>query len=1126
MNCFLPRRLGDLRLAISRSWNECIKSIESSVTSGSAQVRLAWMSIVGVAGASRCVQNHAYSFHLQFLVSHILPSRLFLAGVLVLFINAPEGTAQADVSTATLTGKVIDQSGATVSNVAVTVTSVERGWARTVTSNDEGMYRFPLLQPGPYSIRITAPGFRPQILNGISLTIGQAAVVNVQLQVGPVSAELVVPAEATLVGIQRTQQSETVERRQIAKLPNLTRNFTSYMSILPGVVDVSAVRAQQTRITNIPTSGFSFVAGNGRSNYISIDGGENESGTGSLRIRNLSIEALQEFQVNRNAYAAEYGFTAGTAINAVTRSGTNDVHGSGYAFYRSDKTAARDPMNTSGREAFEQRVSPGFTLSGPISKDRAFFFTSFEALKYDVARFRAYTSNPSLLQPTGAQSSFLEALTSGPSATDTTRSIAIRLRSALTSADNPTLMRILRESEGQFTAPSRRYNWTTRLDYDRGERDFFTGRFTLSREYNDLLRADNAEAPTNGVIENVEDYTAVATWNHIFTDNFLNQLRVQVAASDYRQVSSAPGTSQITIAGLLNYGRLGTVPLVIDQTRYQIDDILIWSRGTKDFKAGVSYRPVDARLITEIGFPGTFQFVGGLPLSRVLSTAELGVLAGSLSPPADTSLTSLQALNSGIPSVWQQGFGNPGFQAWQHNLGAFGQVGWKVTPGLTVNLGARLNYDGEPRPLDRNITVSPRVGFAWDPFGEGETVIRGGFGTFYAPAGLQVLLSATLLDDDRFIISQTRSLADGAQSSQALWAYGVGLGKLPFAGLTEEDIRAFGIVPSPGQPNRRMTEAAADYDNPYTVQASLGLSHQIGRDLVLDLSFLMYHGVHLPIALEGNYRESGQLVAVPGMPGSDLFGPRLARVDPSIAQIVVHSSEGNSIYYAMTASAEKRIGNHFQFRASYTYGKALDDVTDFSGGLTPYLPTRRYLDRGRSSFDLRHNFVASGTVESPFQDRQGQNWVARALADITLSPILTLRSGFPFNLYIGRDVNGDLNTTDRPFYAPRNSGVGENYYMLDLRVSKLFYFGRTGEGWSVEFIVEATNLFNHVNYLRVNDVVCGTTAQPGFINGCDPKFLTGPFDFTGVEGLPPTAPLAFVTADTARQFQFGLKFEF
>jgi hypothetical protein len=1033
--------------------------------------------------------------------------------------------AQADVAHSTLKGTVTDQSDAAVSDATITVINAARGIARSVQTDDDGAYQVPLLQPGTYEMRIEASGFRRQVLQKLVLTVGQVGVYDIKLQVGPITESLSIGTPATLLETERTQQSDTVERRQIATLPNLSRNFTFYISTLPGVADVSAARVQQTRVAPVPTSGFSVGAGNGRSNYISIDGGENDSGIGSLRIRNLSVEAVREFQVNRNAYAAEYGFTAGTAVNVVTQGGTNAFHGSGYIFYRSQKTAARDPLNASGNGAFEQRVSPGFTLSGPLLRNRAFFFTSFEVLKYDVARIRSYTSNPSLLRPTGAQSAYLQTLESGPNGTDTTRRIAAQLLATLTTASYPKTMQLLQQSEGQFTAPSRTYNWTTRLDYNRGERDFISGRFTLAREDNDLLRIDNVEAPSNGMIETVDDYTAVGTWNHIFNDRLLNQLRVQFADDDYSQVSRAPESALISIAGLINYGRVLTIPTVMKQKRYQFEDIVSWNRGTQDFKFGASYRPVDAQLFNELGFGGTYQFAAGLPLARAILPADLGTLTGPLAPPADTVLSSLQAFNLGLPSIWQQGFGTPGFNAWQHNLGAFGQVSWRATPRLTLNLGARLNYDGEPEPLDRNLSLSPRIGFAWDPFGKGETVIRGGFGTFYAPVSLQVLSAATLqIDSGEFINLQSRTLQDGAQSTEALWDYGVNLGKLPFVALTDADVRAFGISPSPGQPNRRVAEAARDYDNPYTVQASLGLSQQLGREFALEIALQLYHGVHLPIALEGNYRESGQFVTVPGMPGSDLFGPRLERIDPSIAQKILHSSEGNSIYYGMTTSLLKRFGEGFQLRGSYTYSKGLDDVLDFTGASTPYLVTRRYVDRGLSAYDVRNSFVLSGNFESPFTVDSAQHWMARALADITLGPIITLRSGLPFNLYIGRDVNGDLNSTDRPFYAPRNSGVGENFYSVDLRMSKRFHLRQNSEAPRVELIVEATNLLNHVNFLRVNDVVCGT-AQPGFINGCDPKFLTGPFDFKGIRGLPATAPLGFVTAAPPRQFQFGLRFE-
>jgi hypothetical protein len=1034
--------------------------------------------------------------------------------------------AQADVAHSTIKGKVMDQAGAAVSGATITVINAERGVVRSVKTDGEGAYQAPLLQPGAYELRVEASGFQTQVLQKVALTVGQIGVYDIRLQLGPITEEVSINTEPTLVETERTQQSDTVEREQIATLPNLSRNLTSYIFTLPGVADVAAARVQQSRVTPIPTSGFSVGAGNGRSNYISIDGGENDSGTGSLRIRNLSVEAVQEFQVNRNAYAAEYGFTAGTAVNVVTRGGGNTFHGAGYVFYRSEETAARDPMNTSGQKPFEQRVSPGFTLSGPLVRNRAFFFTSFEALKYDIARIRSYTSNTSLLGPTAAQSVYLQNLVSGPNANDTTRRIAAELRTTLSTASYPTTIELLRESEGRFTAPSRTYNWTTRLDYNRSGRDFIGGRFTLALEDNDLLRVDNVEAPSNGIIEALDDYTAVGTWNHIFNNHLVNQLRVQFADDDYRQISRAPQGTNIVIAGLINYGRLTTVPLVIEQKRYQFEDILSLSRGSTGIKVGASYRPVDAHIVAEIGLGGVFQFAAGLPLSRALLPSDAGVLTGPLAPPADTVLTSLQAFNLGLPAIWLQGFGNPGFPAWQHNLGAFGQVSWKATPRLTFNLGARLNYDGEPLPLDRNISLSPRLGFAWDPFDKGETVIRGGFGTFYAPVGLQILPAATLQSPSgQFINFPARTLQDGAQAPPALWAYGVNLGKLPFVALTEADVRAFGITPGPNQANRRFADAAEDYNNPYTVQASLGLSQQLSRDLALEIALQMYHGVHLPIALEGNYRESGQFITVPGMPGSDLFGPRLERIDPSIAQKILHSSEGNSIYYGMTTSLFKRFSEGFQFRASYTYSKAIDDVVDFSGSTAPYLPTRRYVDRSLSAYDLRHSFVVSGNLESQFKAGPEHNWIARVIADITLSPIITLRNGFPFNLYIGRDVNGDLNTTDRPFYAPRNSGQGENFYSVDLRMSKRFYLRQNSEGPRVEFIVEAANLLNHANFIRVNDIVCGTTAQPGFINGCDPKFLTGPFDFKGIRGLPPTAPLGFVTAAPPRQFQFGLKFE-
>ena len=205
--------------------------------------------------------------------------------------------AQADVATATVKGIITDETGAGVNEATITLTNNERGAARSVKTDDEGVYRVPLLQPGTYQLRVEAGGFQPLVLSGVVVTVGQIDVRDFTLKVREVNEAVTIKATPTLAETQRSQQSATIEREQIANLPNLSRNFTSYIFTLPGITDVAAARVQQTRVAPTPNSGFSAGGGNGRGNYVSIDGGENDSGVGSLRIRNLSVEAVREFQV-------------------------------------------------------------------------------------------------------------------------------------------------------------------------------------------------------------------------------------------------------------------------------------------------------------------------------------------------------------------------------------------------------------------------------------------------------------------------------------------------------------------------------------------------------------------------------------------------------------------------------------------------------------------------------------------------------------------------------------------------------------------------------------------------------------------------------------------------------------
>ncbi len=1033
--------------------------------------------------------------------------RLMVVCAGLLLLTATLVSAQVDVATATLKGSITDPTGAFVPGATVTAINVERGVNKTTVADASGNYQIPLLQPGKYDVTIEAEGFSKHYADGLTLTVGQVAVLDVKLEVGVMSTMVQVSSEVPLVETERTQQSNTIEQRQIAALPNISRSFTDYVFTLPGVADSSVAFTQNAARTlrNTPSSSISIGGGSGRGNYVTIDGGENESGSGSLRIRNMSVDAIQEFQVNRLGFNAEYGFTAGTAVNVVTKSGTNDLRGNAYLFYRSHKTSARNPLFFGSDKPYEQYIFPGINLGGPIKKNRSFFFLSYEGLKQDEGLIRSYTSNAALLSATAAQNAYLAQLETGPNSNANTRRIASNLRQGLFTQNNSNAMRILRESEAGYIAPTRRHNFMARLDHQIDEDNQLSGRFSFSNESSFLIGQDNLEAPSTRLGDKLRDYTMVGTWSHVFSSSVINQFRAQFAKSDLTQRSPNPETPIIQILGVINYGPPTVEPSDKFQKRYQLEDIVSWTRNTHSLKFGASYRPVTYDFDYGIARQGLWAFAGGLvPLILAVPAADRGALTGPLAPPPTTVLTGLQTFNFNLPAQWIQGFGDTTFSSRQDNLGVFAQDSWKVTRNFTLDFGVRYQFDGEPEPLGSNSNISPRLGFAWNVRGNGKTVIRGGGGTFYAPITAQIFTGVRLQRDigDQLYFSTALLTDPPAVSSAAIWQRGILIGSLPFTALTEADVRSFGLTTGPRQNNRRIADVdPGNYVNPYSIQAGLGIQQELARDLAVELSYQFYRGIHLPRSYEGNYRESG--TCAQNHP-TCAYGPQYVRIDPTIAQLIVHSSTGNSAYHGMTASLTKRFSNSFQFQTNYTFSKTIDDVFDYAGpGAAPF-PSRRYLDRGLSSFDIRHNFVASGVFVSPYKSAVLRDW--------TLSPIVNLRSGVPFNLFLGASVNGDANTTDRPFFASRNSGRGPSYFNANMRVSR---FIRFNERVGVDFIVDATNVFNHVNYQRVNDVI-----------GVATPLLLGPYNVSGDPTLPPTAPLGFTAAFPARQLQFGAKLRF
>src|ERR1051326_3808545 len=399
--------------------------------------------------------------------------------------------AQVDYSTATLRGTVTDPNGAVIASASVTATNVDTGISRVVKTNSDGSYRLNALPPGNYQVTTIASGFSKEVFKGLQLTVGQSATYDIHLKVGVASETVEVNAEdVTLISTEQTQQANTIDLRQVEDLPNLNRSFTQDVYTLPGVSNSEAPRSQNPGFTGYLTTGFSIGGSNGRNNLSTIDGGENEYGTGQYRVTNLPVDGIQEYQVNRNAFAAEFGFTDGSAINIVTRTGGNKWHGDAFGYFRNQSTEATNffhGFGTSGSKPFSQHVYTGGSLGGPIAKDKLFFFMSYEFQRLDTPNFgnNGILNSPTVLGIStpglGAncaqqfanqvpdQLCYVNALkTSGD---PFLVGFANGITPGLSPLNNPALNTILTRDNGIFNNPDRLHNVFTRFDYNPTDKD-------------------------------------------------------------------------------------------------------------------------------------------------------------------------------------------------------------------------------------------------------------------------------------------------------------------------------------------------------------------------------------------------------------------------------------------------------------------------------------------------------------------------------------------------------------------------------------------------------------------------------------------------------------------------------
>ncbi len=1119
----------------------------------------------------------------------------FLYVLLVVLIGFLSAYAQVDYSTATLRGIVTDPQGAVVAGATVTVTNPSTGAVKTTKTLGDGTYRIPALPPGTYQITVEAAGFTREVTKGVEVTVGQSVSYDFHLKVGAATETVEVSADSVpLIQTEQTQQANTINQRQVDELPNINHNITQAVYTLPGVANAESPRSQNPGFTGFGTTGFSIGGSNGRNNLSMIDGGENEYGTGQYRVTSIPQDAIQEYQVNRNGFAAEFGFTNGSAINIVTKSGTNQWHGDVYGEFQNHNTSAQNFFN--GIEglpaAYNQSVYAGFRVGGPIKKDKLFFTLSYEYRKLDNPDYTNANilSAPTVVGPSAAQTSYMNALLA--SGDPFLMGFASAITPGMTPLNDPLLKQILTKENGVFNNPFRYHNTILRFDATPNDTNTLNLRLGYSHDDNG---AGNPDA--SGLF--TRDFSILTTWNHNFTPSVLNQVLVQIVPKNVsNNLPNSPFQGTNFSLGNLNVGNLGgtssfgspsLVPYKAHQQRYQFEDNLTWNHGPHTFKLGASMRLANYTVEDDLWFNNEFDFRDGLiPLFSLAPAAGAGPCpplppSVQLSPvqchlalfnlghgfpvsgPANTNLSAPQSFAFGIPVDVLGGFNNPVWTGWGKYFGSYIQDSWKLNSRLTMNAGVRFDVDGEPAPLGNSFYASPRLGFAWDPFGDQKTVIRAGGGIYIAPVDVLIPSYGSLLDGSGRYINEVLGILSASDPRVAqLWQAGRFLGILPFGQLTPAQFQTLStivnpithavVIPGYNPAAAGATVAygvASNYKNPYTVQASLGIDRQLGKSFAVALGYNMYHGVHLQmpfdVALSQINPGNPLCGASPNGAGActDLTGGPLYQFNSSQLQKTMYESIGSSIYHGMTASLTKRYTHGLQFQVNYTWSKSIDNVIDFASFQNWFRPSDMAAFRAVSVFDIPHTLVANAVYTTPFKAGTG-NFFHSILADISIAPIETWRSGLPFSLRTPSLANvaipgatgpvlqtGQDQNYAMPFGATRDQNRGPAYATTDVSFRKAFYIQRD-RGVHLDFTATATNLFNRVNFNRVSDLfdIAGGIPANGIVQTADGplNLLTGPY--TGLHGVKPTSPsqitqpLFFSGADLPRQIQLGLILNF
>ena len=933
----------------------------------------------------------------------------FCLVLVAIFLSAVAALAQSQATTGNIEGRVTDPNGAAVPAVTVTATNQETALAKSAETDSEGIYRIIFLPPGKYRVTTTAAqGFAAANFSNVIVTVGSQTPLDMQVKPGGTTTMVDVAAEGQIVETTRTSVASTINDRAIQNLPVNGRNFLDFATLTPGVV------REPTRSGDLTVGGQK-----GTLNSLQVDGADNNNTffgqsfgrTGTRPPYQFSEESVQEFQINQNGFSAEFGRAGGAVINVVTKSGTNNWHGSAFEYFRDESLNSNTPILTArGAKRPKSQINQfGGTVGGPIKKNRAFFFGAFDGQRSTI---------PNVVDPPNfsAQSAAIQAL------------LAPKLGTYNVGRDQNVFMfktDIRLNNSNQLVLRFNQQNFT-------GNNNENGGPLSVQEH------SGNSVAKTT---------TFSGSLTSTLSNRVINEFRFQFGRD------REPGTANSSVVeariqtggGFLQLGRNNFSPRETTIKRVQFIDNISYTRGAHSLKVG-----------TDLNFDRIFNFFPGLFTGQF-------------------TFNSYALFASNTPASYTQNFPGAGTTGGttkpnMSDYGFFGQDDWRVNPKLTLNLGLRYDYQKLADPSvnnpssalaavglstitpvrDRN-NFSPRFGFSYG-FNE-KTVLRGGYGIFFG---------------------RTPAIMLGtAHSQNGIQVTGVTLTCTLVANPCPTYPSNFPTAPATGAQTPSIYLFTKDYAQPYVQQGRLGVERELIRNLSLSVTYLYFRGVHLSRTRDINLGvpvpttltdPSGQTFTVLRHPA--------ARPIPGFTRISLFESTADSRYNGLAVELKRRFTHGLQFIMAYTYSSAKDNKPDQTMVVVGTDDVKAVMnnldisaDWGRSDLDIRHRFVFSPVYEIGTVAKD--NAVANAfLSNWAFSGIITLQSGFAYSALISGDANRDGNSaTDRVPGTPRNGFTTPSIYVFDTRATKSFKFG---EKYNLSLIAEAFNLFNRSNIATVN----------------------------------------------------------